>query len=65
MQIFAFLSAATVNVKTVLQKQNFAQIIRYPSTLKAYNKRFKFFLATSSNRPTLAVTIAVPQGKIK
>ena len=65
MQIFAFLSAATVNVKTVLQKLNFAQIIRYPSTLKADNKRFKFFRATNSNRPTLAVTIAVPQGKIK
>ena len=65
MQIFAFLSAATVNVKTVPQKQNFAQIIRYPSSLKACNKRFKFSLATSSNRPTLAVTIAVPQGKIK
>ena len=63
MHIFAFLLAATVNVKTVLQKQNFAQIIRYPSTLEACDKRFKIVLATSSNRPTLAVTVAVPQGK--
>ena len=65
MQMFALLPAATGNVKTSLQKQNFAQIIRYSCTLKAYKKTLKIFFATSSNRPILAVTMAVSQGAIK
>ena len=65
MHIFALLPAATGNVKTVLQKQNFVQIIRYPCTLKACKKRLKMFFATFSNRPILAVTMADSQGEIK
>ena len=65
MQFFALLSTATGNVKTVLQKQTFAQIIRYPCTLKSCKKRLKSFFVTSSNRPILAVTMAVSQGEIK
>ena len=63
--MFALLPAATGNVNSVLQKQNFAQIIRYPCTLKACKKRLKIVFATSSNRPILAVTMAVSQGEIK
>ena len=63
--MFALLPAATGSVKSVLQKQNFAQIIRYPCTFKVCKKRLKMFFATFSNRPILAVTMAVSQGEIK